>query len=96
MVKAFGLLHLRDRKLLQFDELVEDIVPELTSLRYPTRDSRHLRVRDLLSHSAGFVTDDPWGDRQLDISESRFSALLAAGLPFARAPGIAHEYSNVG
>ena len=26
--------------------------------------SPRIRVRDLLSHVAGFVTDDPWGDRQ--------------------------------
>jgi len=96
MVTALALLQLRDRRVLQFDELVEDIVPELNSLRYPTRDSRHLRVRDLLCHASGFVTDDPWGDRQLDMSENQFSAFLAAGFPFARAPGIGHEYSNVG
>jgi serine-type D-Ala-D-Ala carboxypeptidase/endopeptidase len=96
MFTAVGLLQLRDRGLLRFDQPVEDIVPELKSLRYPTRDSRRIRVRDLLCHTAGFVTDDPWGDRQLDMPEDRFSAYLAGGFPFARAPGIAHEYSNLG
>ena len=28
-----------------------------------TADSRRIRVRDLLNHTAGFVTDDPWGDQ---------------------------------
>lgn len=48
--------------------------------------ARRIRVRDLLTHSAGFVTDDPWGDRQLDMDERAFSAYLAAGtrLRFAR------------
>ena len=96
MFTALGLLHLRDQGKVQFDEPVETIVPELASLRYPTKDSRRIRVRDLLSHTAGFVTDDPWGDRHLDISEDAFSAVLRSGLPLARAPGIAHEYSNLG
>jgi serine-type D-Ala-D-Ala carboxypeptidase/endopeptidase len=96
MVTALGILHLRDRGLLSFDATVESIVPELKSLRYPTRDSRRLRVSDLLSHSTGFVTDDPWGDRQLDMSEAAFSSFLAEGFPFARAPGVAYEYSNTG
>ena len=96
MFTALGLLHLRDRGKLQFDEPVENIVPELASLRYPTSDSRRIRVRDLLSHLGGFVTDDPWGDRHLDMSEDEFSMLLRSQLPFARAPAIAHEYSNLG
>jgi CubicO group peptidase (beta-lactamase class C family) len=96
MVTALGCLHLRDRGLLAFDEPVDDIVPELKSLRYPTRDSRRIRVRDLLSHTAGFVTDDPWGDRQLDMSDAAFSALLSSDLPFAHPPGTAFEYSNLG
>src|SRR5215471_12966257 len=96
MFTALGLLRLRDEGKLQFDELVEDIVPELASLRYPTSDSRRIRVRDLLSHVGGFVTDDPWGDRHPDMSEAEFSSLLRSQLPFARAPGIAYEYSNLG
>ena len=96
MFTALGLLHLRDRGKLHFDEPVENIVPELASLRYPTSDCRRIRIRDLLSHVGGFVTDDPWGDRHLDMSEVEFSSLLRSQLPFARAPGIAHEYSNLG
>ena len=53
-------------------------------------------MRDLLSHAAGFVTDDPWGDRQLAMSEADFSRLVAGGVPFSRAPGMAYEYSNFG
>jgi len=53
-------------------------------------------VRDLLSHAAGFVTDDPWGDRQTVLPEAEFSAMLRAGVPFTRAPQTAFEYSNLG
>jgi CubicO group peptidase (beta-lactamase class C family) len=53
-------------------------------------------VRDLLQHVAGFVTDDPWGDRQQVLSQEDFTALLKAGVPFTREPQARHEYSNLG
>jgi CubicO group peptidase (beta-lactamase class C family) len=53
-------------------------------------------LRQLLNHAAGLVTDDPWADRQLDMSESDFSRLLGEGIPLARDPGEAFEYSNMG
>ncbi len=53
-------------------------------------------MRDLLNHTAGFVTDDPWGDRQTPLAEAEFSRLLSEGIPFARTPAMAYEYSNLG
>jgi len=64
--------------------------------KYPTQDSPRIRVRDLLNHTAGFVTDDPWGDRQTPLPEPEFSRLLREGVPFARTPAMAMEYSNLG
>lgn len=64
--------------------------------RYPTSDAPRIRVRDLLNHTAGFVTDDPWGDRQQPLPEADFTALLRTGVPFSRPPGTAMEYSNFG
>ena len=93
---ALAVLKLRDEGKLSLDAPVEAIVPELAGLAYPTTDSRKVRVRDLLNHVGGFVTDDPWGDRQLDVSEAAFSAFLKNGVPFARAPGLTMEYSNFG
>ncbi|HEX6315895.1 MAG TPA: serine hydrolase domain-containing protein [Gemmatimonadaceae bacterium] len=99
MSKAFtalAILKLRDDGRLSLDALVETYVPELRAWRYPTDDSPRLRVRDLLSHAAGFVTDDPWGDRQTPLPEAEFTAMLRSGVPFTRAPGLAYEYSNFG
>ncbi|MFT3789753.1 MAG: serine hydrolase domain-containing protein [Rudaea sp.] len=99
MTKAFTaltVLKLRDDGLLRLDEPAEHYVPELRHWKYPTGDSPKIRVRDLLSHSAGLVTDDPWGDRQLPLSEQEFTRFLSAGVPFTRAPGLAYEYSNLG
>ncbi|RAK65528.1 serine hydrolase domain-containing protein [Phenylobacterium kunshanense] len=93
---ALAALKLRDQGKLTLDAPAETIVPELAGLAYPTTDSPEVTVRDLLTHNAGFVTDDPWGDRQLDMTEADFSRFVAAGVPFSRAPGMAFEYSNFG
>ncbi|MFN3370302.1 MAG: serine hydrolase domain-containing protein [Sphingomonadaceae bacterium] len=55
-----------------------------------------IRLADLMHHSAGFVTDDPWGDRQEDIDEATFDQLFGEAVPLSRAPGTAYEYSNTG
>lgn len=55
-----------------------------------------LRLSDLMHHSAGFVTDDPWADRQEDIGPEQVDALFGQPVPLSRAPGTAYEYSNTG
>ncbi|MGH8029069.1 MAG: serine hydrolase domain-containing protein [Arenimonas sp.] len=99
MTKAFTaltILELRDEGKLRLDEPVETYVPELREWKYPTVDSPRVRVRDLLTHTAGFVTDDPWGDRQTPMPEAEFTQLLRDGVPFTSAPGTRMEYSNFG
>jgi D-alanyl-D-alanine-carboxypeptidase/D-alanyl-D-alanine-endopeptidase len=93
---ALTVLKLRDEGLIKLDALAETYVPELINWKYPTRDSPRIRVRDLLTHTAGFVTDDPWGDRQTLLPETEFTRLLRAGVSFARTPGTGAEYSNLG
>jgi CubicO group peptidase (beta-lactamase class C family) len=99
MSKAFtalAILKLRDEGRLSLDAPAETYVPEMRGWRYPTSDSPRIRVRDLLSHAAGFVTDNPWGDRQQILPEEDFTRMLAAGPPLTRAPGTGYEYSNFG
>ena len=93
---AMAVVKLRDDGKLQLDAPVADIVPELASLKYPTRDTALITVRQLLTMSAGFPQDDPWADRQLAMSEDAFSALLGEGLSFSNPPGVRYEYSNYG
>ncbi|MES2137094.1 MAG: serine hydrolase domain-containing protein [Pseudomonadota bacterium] len=99
MSKAFtalAILKLRDEGKLALDAPAETYVPQMRGWHYPTSDSPKITVRNLLTHSAGFVEDNPWGDRQQVMPEAQFTALLSAGVPFARAPGLAMEYSNFG
>ena len=99
MSKAFtalAILSLRDEGKLRLDDLAEQHVPEMRGWRYPTEDSPRIRIRDLLHHVGGFVTDDPWGDRQQPIPAADFTAMIAAGVPWSRPPQSAMEYSNFG
>lgn len=99
MTKAFtalSILKLRDDGKLALDAPAETYVPELKALKYPTDDSPKIRVRELLTHTAGFVTDDPWGDRQTPLPEADFTKYLTSGVPFTRPPASAMEYSNLG
>ena len=93
---AMSILALRDQGKLSLDDLAEKHVPELKNLRYPTTDSPRIRVRDLLSHAAGFPEDNPWGDQQLSATENAFSRMMAQGIPFSNPPGMAYEYANYG
>jgi D-alanyl-D-alanine-carboxypeptidase/D-alanyl-D-alanine-endopeptidase len=93
---ALSILQLRDEGRLSLDAPAEKYLPEIRGWRYPTEDSPRIRVRDLLTHTAGFVTDDPWGDRQTPLPEEDFTRLLREGVPFTRPPGTAMEYSNLG
>jgi CubicO group peptidase (beta-lactamase class C family) len=99
MTKAFtalSILSLRDQGKLSLDDLAEKHIPEMKGWKYPTADSPRIRVRDLLHHVGGFVTDDPWGDRQQMLPEADFTKMIKAGVPFSRTPQTQHEYSNFG
>ncbi|WP_420143391.1 serine hydrolase domain-containing protein [Sphingobium sp.] len=99
MTKAFtalSILKLREEGRLSLDDLAETYVPEMRGWTYPTKDSPHIRIRDLLTHSAGFVDDNPWGDRQTPLPDAEFTKMLQRGVPFSSAPGSHYEYSNFG
>jgi CubicO group peptidase (beta-lactamase class C family) len=99
MTKSFTamcILKLRDEGRLSLDDPAERYVPELKGLRYPTSDSPRITIRHLLTHSAGFPEDNPWGDQQLSESEEALSQMMRGGIPFSTVPGTAYEYSNYG
>jgi serine-type D-Ala-D-Ala carboxypeptidase/endopeptidase len=93
MTKAFTALTIHELAAegkIRLDDPVVRHVPELAGW------ADAITITDLVHHMAGFVTDDPWGDRQTPLPEAEFTALLKAGVPFTRATGLTHEYSNLG
>ena len=93
---ALSILQLRDDGKLSLDDPAEKYIPELAGLRYPTRDAPKITIRHLLSHSAGFPEDNPWGDQQLAATDDEMARMMRNGIPFSTAPGTAYEYSNYG
>ena len=99
MTKSFtaaAVLALRDDGALSLDDPADEYVPELRDQRPVTADARRISVRNLLTMTAGFPTDDPWGDRQQATPAAEFSEFLAGGVRFAWAPGTRFEYANLG
>ena len=99
MTKSFtasSMLALRDAGLFRLDDPVNDFVPELRGYPGVTDDSPAISLRHLLTMTAGFPTDDPWGDRQQGTPLPDFAAILARGVRSAWAPGTRFEYSNLG
>jgi CubicO group peptidase (beta-lactamase class C family) len=100
MTKSFTaalVLLLRDAGALALDDPAVDYVPEVAGVVLPTRDCPPLAIRHLLTMTAGFTTDDPWGDRQQGLDPAEFSRLLAdGGVRCGWAPGTRFEYSNLG
>ena len=93
---ALSILKLRDEGKLSLEDPAEKYIPELKGLAYPTTDSPKITIRHLLSHSAGFPEDNPWGDQQLADTDEQMAAMMRRGVPFSTAPGTSYEYSNYG
>ena len=93
---ASAILLLRDAGALGLDDPAAGYVPELAGWVNGAADARPLTIRQLLTMTAGFPTDDPWGDRQQGLPLDDFRALLAGGVTFNWAPGTRFEYSNLG
>jgi CubicO group peptidase (beta-lactamase class C family) len=99
MTKSFtasAILALRDEGALNLDDLAETYVPELRDWPAAAPDAARISIRHLLTMTAGFPTDDPWGDRQQGLALDAFAAFLARGVRFNWAPGTRFEYSNLG
>ncbi len=99
MTKSFtvlAVLKLRDEGKLSLEDPAAKWIPEMAQWKYPTRDTAPIRIRELLTHGAGFPEDNPWGDRQLAVSEEKLTQWLQQGLPFSTAPDTAYGYSNYG
>ncbi|GAB4020294.1 serine hydrolase domain-containing protein [Spirosoma migulaei] len=93
---SMAILKLRDEGKLQLDDPAENYIPELKSHKYLTADAPKITVRNLMTHSAGFPEDNPWGDRQLDDSDADLLKLIKEGISNSNVPNVTYEYSNLG
>ncbi len=99
MTKSFtaaAILRLRDAGLLSLDMAIVDVLGWAAAIVGPTSDSPAVTVRHLLTMSAGLASDDPWGDRMLDLSDDVFRSMVKGGASFAYPPGYKWQYSNYG
>jgi CubicO group peptidase (beta-lactamase class C family) len=99
MTKSFtasAILALRDDGTVKLDDPAEAYVPELRGWPPVSPDSARVSLRHLLTMTAGFPTDDPWGDRQQGLPLEEFGRFLSGGVRFNWAPGTRFEYSNLG
>src|SRR6266536_2189516 len=99
MTKSFtaaAILTLRDDGVLRLEDPAEDYVPELRDWPPVSPDAARISIRHLLTMTAGFPTDDPWGDRQQGLPLQDFAHFLSKGVSFNCAPGTRFEYSNLG
>jgi CubicO group peptidase (beta-lactamase class C family) len=99
MTKSFvaaAAMILRDEGHLELDAPIAEYVPELRHIRPPTTDSDDVRVRSLLTMSAGFPSDDPWADRYMDLDRASVDAIFERVGTFSSPPGSMFEYSNLG
>jgi len=93
---AMAILKLRDEDLLSLSDNVSRYIPELNQLTYLTSDASPVTILNLLTMTAGFPEDNPWGDRFLDISDEALMEQLAEGVAFSTVPSFQYEYSNLG
>ena len=96
MTKSFtaaAVLLLRDEGALRLGDPAQAYVPELAGLGSL---ASAVTIRRLLTMTAGFPTDDPWGDRLQGQPLAEFAEFLAGGVSFAWVPGTRFEYSNLG
>lgn len=99
MTKSFTaatILALRDEGRLALDDPISQYVPEAAGAFDLAADDREPTLRQLLTMSAGLVTDNPWGDRQEAMTREEFAAVLQGGLGHVHRPGTGFEYSNTG
>lgn len=93
---AMAVLQLRDEGKLRLDDPISAYIPQTKNFIDLADDAPPITVRHLLTHSAGFPEDNPWGDRQLQDSNDELMRLIKQGLSFSNVPGISYEYSNLG
>lgn len=93
---AMAALRLRDEGKLGLDDPVGKYLPEVRKVHLPSADSPALTIRQLMTMTTGLPEDNPWGDRQMALSNAALEKFIGGGLSFSNAPATTFEYSNLG
>lgn len=93
---AMAILKLRDDGKLSLIDPVSKYIPEMQKLKYLSADAPVIDIENLLTMTAGFPEDNPWGDRQLDEPDKMLTDLVTQGISFSNIPSYRYEYSNTG
>jgi len=93
---AMAILKLRDEGKLSLSDPACSYIPELEQLTYLTADATPVSIFNLLTMTAGFPEDNPWGDRFLDISDDALMEQVEEGISFSSVTSLHYEYSNLG
>lgn len=93
---AMAIIKLRDEGKLSLNDPVSKYIPEMANLEYLTKDAPTIDIENLLTMTAGFPEDNPWGDRQLDEPDQMLIDLISDGVSFSNVPSYKYEYSNTG
>ncbi len=95
------IMQLRDRGRLSLDDPIVKYVPELAAVHDPFGSVSEIKLRHLMTHSAGFRSATfPWGgDKDWHPAEPTRWEQVAAMLPYTEIlfpPGSKYSYSNPG
>ena len=98
---GIAIMQLRDRGLLSLDDPVVKYVPELRLAHDPYGPIEDIKIRQLMSHSAGFrAATWPWGgDKPWHPFEPTTWQQIVAMMPYTDVefrPGSRYSYSNPG
>ena len=93
---AMAILNLRDEGKLSLSDPAAVFIPELEELTYLSRDATPITIFNLLTMTAGFPEDNPWGDRFLDIADDVLMEQVKEGISFSSVTSLQYEYSNLG
>lgn len=93
---ALAILKLRDAGKLGLDDAVTKHIAEFARVTPLTADTPPVTIRHLLAMAAGFPEDNPWGDRQLAVTDEQLLAFLRGGVALSTVAGTNFEYSNLG
>lgn len=93
---AMAIVKLRDAGKLALSDPASKYIPEMKNLKYLSKDAPIITIENLLTMTAGFPEDNPWGDRQLHESNKMLLDLITNDVSFSNPTSHEYEYSNTG